>query len=401
MLDSYRRILERPGTALFSVTGLFARLPISMVGLGIVLLVQGESGSYGVAGAVAAAYMITNAILAILQGRLLDNLGQARVLSSASVVFGIAMVMLIWSVEADWPIGTAYVFAALGGGALPQIGSCVRARWSYVLSAPAEVQTAYALEAVVDEAVFILGPILVTVLATGIDPVAGLVTAIVAGVGGSLAFSAQRATEPPAHRHDHSVGARPRMPWRTVIPLAVVCAALGVLFGAAEVTTVAFSDEQGSKGYAGPLLALWALGSLIAGVITGAVHWKSGPAVRVRWGALGMACAMAPLSLIGSVPLMGLMLVFGGLAIAPTLVATLSMTEQTVPASRLTEGMAIMQTGLVAGVAPGATASGFVVDHSGASAAYLVSLGAGVVAALAAQAIPRTRTAEPVPSQLS
>jgi predicted MFS family arabinose efflux permease len=104
---------------------------------------------------------------------------------------------------------------------------------------------------------------------------------------------------------------------------------------------------------------------------------------------------MVPLSLIGSVPLMGLMLLIGGLAIAPTLVASMSLTEQVVPASRLTEGMAIMHTGLVAGIAPGATISGFVVDHSGASAAYLVSLAAGVVAALAAQAIPRTRGASP------
>ena len=401
MLDSYRQILSRPGTALFSITGLFARLPISMVGLGIVLLVQGKSGSYGVAGAVAAAYMITNAILAILQGRLLDSLGQARVLSGASAVFGVAMVMLIWSVQAGWPIGAAYAFAALAGGSLPQIGSCVRARWSYVLSAPGQVQTAYALEAVVDEAVFILGPILVTVLATSIHPVAGLATAVVAGVAGSLAFSAQPATEPPPHRHDRSVGARPVMPWRTIIPLAVVCAALGVLFGAAEVTTVAFGEEQGSKAYAGPLLALWALGSLVAGVITGLVQWNSGPAVRVRWGALGMACAMAPLSLVGSVPLMGLMLVLGGFAIAPTLVATLSLTEQTTPRSRLTEGMAIMQTGLVAGVAPGATASGFVVDHAGASAAYLVSLGAGLVAAIAAQTIPRPAMSGRLPDDRS
>ena len=48
-----------------------------------------------------------------------------------------------------------------------------------------------------------------------------------------------------------------------------------------------------------------------------------------------------------------------------------------------------MHTGIVAGVAPGATISGFVVDHAGASAAYLVSLSAGVVAALAAQSVPR------------
>ncbi|MCR6032091.1 MFS transporter [Nocardioides sp. zg-579] len=386
---AYRRILKNPGAALFSATGLVARLPISMAGLGIVLLVESSTGSYGVAGAVSAAYMVANALLAIVQGRLLDALGQGRVLATASVVFGIAMVVLVTSVEAGWPIGATYAAAAFAGGSLPQIGSCVRTRWSYVLEAPADKQTAYALEAVADETVFIIGPILVTLLATTVDPVAGLAVAIVAGVSGSLAFAAQRATEPPPHRHDHSTGARPPMPWRTVAPLAVGSAALGVLFGAAEVTTVAFADEQGNEAYAGGLLAVWALGSLVAGFVTGAVAWKRGPAVRVRWGAFAMACAMAPLYFVDTVWLMGVVLLAGGLAIAPTLVATMSLTERVVPGSRLTEGMAIMQTGLVAGVAPGATISGFVVDHQGASAAYLVSLGAGVVAALAAQLLPR------------
>jgi MFS family permease len=176
-----------------------------------------------------------------------------------------------------------------------------------------------------------------------------------------------------------------------------VCLALGILFGAAEVTTVAFADEQGHQGYAGGLLALWALGSLLAGVVTGAVAWRSGPQVRVRWGALGMACAMSPLYFVDSIPLMGLLLLVGGVAIAPTMVAALSLTERTVPVSRLTEGMAIMHTGIVAGVAPGATISGLVVDHSGASAAYLVSLAAGVLAALAAQTVPRGDLTDPGP----
>jgi predicted MFS family arabinose efflux permease len=180
-----------------------------------------------------------------------------------------------------------------------------------------------------------------------------------------------------------------------VIPLAVVCAALGVLFGAAEVTTVAFADEQGHKAVSGALLALWAFGSLTSGVITGAVHWRRGPSVRVRWGALAMACAMSPLYFVGSLPLMGLTLFVAGFAIAPTMIAAMSLTEEVVPSGRLTEGMAIMQTGLVAGVAPGATLSGLVVDHQGASAAYLVSVAAGTVAALAGLAIPRQRAAYP------
>ena len=395
LLSSYRRVLATPGALLFSSTGLVARLPISMAGLGIVFLVQAGTGSYGVAGSVAAAYMVANAVLAIAQGRLIDALGQRVVLSVASVLFGVSTGLLVVSVEADWPMASSYVAAAVAGGTLPSVGSAVRARWTHVLTAPPDLQTAYALEAVVDEAVYILGPIIVTVLATAIDPVAGLGTAAVLGTLGSLGFAAQRRTEPPAQPHDRSTGARPPMPWRTVLPLATVCAALGILFGAAEVTTVAFADEQGHQAWSGGLLAIWALGSLLAGVVTGAVTWRRGPSFRVRVGAVGMACAMAPLYFVGSIPLMGALLLVGGVAIAPTMIATMSLTQASVPPARLTEGMAIMQTGVIAGVAPGAALSGWVVDSHGASAAYLVSLGAGLLAAVAAQAIPRQRPAVP------
>ena len=139
MFTSYARVLGRPGALRFSLTGIFARLPISMVGLGIVLLVEASTGSYGLAGAVSAAYMLANALLAIAQGRLVDRLGQAPVLAAASVVFGLALTTLIWSVQAGWPVAATYAAAALAGASLPQIGSCVRARWSHVLDAPADV----------------------------------------------------------------------------------------------------------------------------------------------------------------------------------------------------------------------------------------------------------------------
>src|SRR6478672_1042762 len=109
MLTSYRRVLSEPGTLRFSMTGLVARLPILMVGLGIVLLVSAATGSYGVAGAISAAYMVANAGFAILQGRLLDQLGQGRVLAVASIGFGVAISLLVVSVQEDWPIVWTYV----------------------------------------------------------------------------------------------------------------------------------------------------------------------------------------------------------------------------------------------------------------------------------------------------
>lgn len=390
MLETYRRILGHPGTALFSATGLVARLPISMVGLGIVLLVEDQSGSYALAGAVSAVTLLSNAVFAILQARWTDRLGQSRVLPVAITVWGAALAGLMWSVEEEWALAATFTLAAVTGAALPAVGSCVRARWAHVLDDTGQRQTAFALEAVADETVFMTGPIIVTLLATAVHPVAGLSAALVAGVAGTYALSAQRHTEPPPHPRVVDRRTRARMPWATIAPLTVVSLALGTLFGAAEVTTIAFSDEQGAPAYAGVLLALWAAGSLIAGAITGALVWRSSILQRLRRGAAGMALAMLPLALIDSMWVMGAVLFVAGFAIAPTLIAAISLAEATVPPARLTEGLAFLQTGLVAGVAPGAAIAGLVVDAHGASTAFLVSAAGGAVA-LGAAVLTRVR----------
>lgn len=170
------------------------------------------------------------------------------------------------------------------------------------------------------------------------------------------------------------------MPWIAIAPLTLVSAALGVVFGAVEVASVGFADEQGNQGAAGFLLAILAFGSLSAGVVTGAITWRRGPLVRLRWGALGMALATAPLVVVPSIPVMLGVLLVGGLAIAPTLIAAMSLAEQVLPRARLTEGMAWIQTGLMAGIAPGAAIAGVVIDEYGASTAYLVCFSGGALA---------------------
>jgi MFS family permease len=186
MFARYRRVLGVPGALRFSGAALVARLPIAMVTIGIVLLVTGVGRSYGLAGALSAAYLLAAAALAIPQARLVDRLGQGPVLTVTAVVFAVALGAFVLVVQSDGPEWAALSSVMVAGGAFPQVGSCVRTRWSYVLSERADVDTAYALESAVDEVVFMTGPILVTVLATGWHPVAGLATAIVAGTGVSV-----------------------------------------------------------------------------------------------------------------------------------------------------------------------------------------------------------------------
>lgn len=386
MFSPYRRVLSLPGALAFSMSGLFGRLPISMVSLGIVLLVSTRTGSYALAGTVSAAYLIANAVFGVVQGRLTDRLGQSRLLPWTILVFSVALALMMWAVEAGARTPVPHILAAISGAALPQLGSCVRARWSQLVNDNRELQTAFAFEAVVDESVFILGPTLVTLLATTVHPLAGLVTAVVAGLAGTFALAAQRGTEPPVQPRPHRRLPKPPLGWAVLGPLVLASFAIGALFGGSEVATVAFSEERGAKAAAGPLLAILALGSLLSGFLTGAVEWKASNGTRFRWGALALAVSMLPLPFVEQFVTMAILLFVAGLAVSPTLIASVAWVEETVPVNRLTEGISIMSTGLASGVAPGAVVAGVVIDRYGASASYWVPAVAGIAGAVVAGA---------------
>lgn len=384
VLSAYRQVLSRPGAVAFSASGFLARLPISMVTLGIVLLISARTDSYGLAGGISAAFVIAGCLAALLQGRLIDRLGQAKVLLPASLVCSVSLSLLVWAVEAGHRVPLPHIFAALAGATMPAVGAAVRARWTHVLDNPVERQTAFALEAVVDETVFLSGPPLATVLATAVHPAAGLVAAIVTGLVGTIIFCSLRSTEPPPHpAHSHD-GVKVAMPWLLLLPVALISFALGGLFGSTEVVTVAFAERLGDTAIAGVLLALWAFGSLLAGAITGAVHWRTAPATRMRLGVVALTTLMAPTPLIGSAVAMGVLLFLAGFAIAPTLIGAVSYIERTVPTGRLTEGIAILHTTMAAGIAPGAAVAGVVVDAYGPHTAYLVPIGSGLIGVAAA-----------------
>lgn len=382
MLDTYRRVLTRPGAAAFSGTGVVARLPTSMMTLGIVLLVSALTGSYALAGQLSAAYVVGNAAFAVPHGRLADVLGQLKVLGADALVFGVASSVMVVAIGAGWATPWPHLLAVLAGMAQPQAGTLVRSRWAHLLDDEQDKHTAFAVEGVADEVVFVAGPALVTVLATAVAPQAGLAVAIVAGTVGALGLAAQRSTQPPAHRPDRAVGCAP-MPWGLLAPLGVGALALGSLFGALEVATVAFADDEGRPALAGLMLAAFSLGSLVAGVWAGAVVFRRTPLARARLGVVLLAVGTLALPLLRGLPLVTLVLVVTGLALAPTLIALFSLVQATVPPGRLNEAMGIVQTGISAGIAPGAWGAGVVADADGGSAAYWVCAVSAVLAALA------------------
>ncbi|WP_436739322.1 MFS transporter [Streptomyces sp. BBFR102] len=381
MPSPYRAIFSAPGSRGFSAAGFVGRLPLSMMGIGIVTMISQLTGRYGLAGALSAMVALSAALIGPQISRLVDLHGQRRVLRPATLVALAAVAGLLLSAQFSLPDWALFVFAA-GIGAVPSIGSMVRARWAALYrDQPRQLHTAYSFESVVDEACFIFGPIVSIGLSTTWFPEAGPLLAAVFLAAGVFSLTAQRASEPVPHpREHHAKGSALRSAGLQVLVGTFV--ATGAIFGAVDVVTVAFAEEQGHKGAASLVLATYAAGSCLAGVVFGLMHFGGSPARRWLLGVVAMGVSMIPLQLAGNLPFLAAALFVAGLCIAPTMITTMALVEQHVPRAKLTEGMTWVSTGLAVGVALGSSVSGWVIDAAGAKAGYWVPAAAGAAAVL-------------------
>ncbi|RKE21558.1 MFS transporter [Streptomyces sp. TLI_171] len=398
MLSSYRQIFAAPGSLAFSSSGLIARLPISMTGIGIVTMLSQMKGTFWLGSALSATLAVSAAVLGPWISRLVDRHGQRRVALPATLVTVLAAAGLLLGARAGAPDWTLFVLAA-GMGAMPSTGSMVRARWAHLYrDEPPKLHTAYSFEAVADEVCFIVGPILAVALATTVFPESGVLAAGLFLVVGILLFTAQRRTEPPVHPAARHAGGSV-IGNRGLQILVLTLVATGGVFGSVEVVTVAFAKAQGHTGASGPVLAVYALGSCLAGAVFGTLKLTGSMARRFLIGVSVMAAGMVPLILAakllhGGAALVGagVALFLSGLAISPTLITAMALVERLVPAAQLTEGMTWTTTGMALGVAVGSSAAGLVVDASGAANGYWVPVAAATAGALAGYlGLPRLR----------
>jgi MFS family permease len=386
--NPYLHVLRTPHALPMVLAAFIGRLPLSMVGLGSVLLIASESGSYGYGGAVAATGAVTTAISGPLIGRWADTHGQRRTLLPVLAVFVAAGCVFLPAVKDDWPRWIVFASAGIAGACIPPVASMIRVRWTHLLRGTHRLPTALAMESVVDEFVFIVGPVLVTFLSTTGHATSGVVTAFTLAVIGSLLFAAQGRTEPPPHGHEARTGPRAiRSPGIRV--LFVVGAAVGAILGTLEIALVAFADEVGAMSLSGVLIAALAVGSMTSGIGWGTVHWRSPLRVRLAVVLVALTVLSVPLLLIGNIWVMLPFVVVAGIAVSPSLISSFTLAELLVPRSATTEAFTWIGTALGLGVAIGASVAGKVVDVYGANAAFAVATVAALVAAVVVAAAQR------------
>ncbi len=254
-LQPYAEIFKIPGAWRFSMAAVIGRMPMSMFGLGTVLLISAVTGRYGVAGTVSAVGSLGYAFTSPRIARAVDSHGQRRVLLPLLTVFTVATALLIVTVQLHLPTWAFFVPGAIAGSAMPSLGAMVRARWSVLLAGSSRLHAAFSFESVADELCFIIGPAAVTLLATEVFPASGVGVAAVLCLLGTLWFAAERGTEPVAVRPERPASQAGRRAGRVrgapapgLIVLAPVYLLLGAMFVSIDLSPAGSCTGPGTGG---------------------------------------------------------------------------------------------------------------------------------------------------------
>ena len=381
MLKPYATLLRTPGGIKFSAAGFIGRMPIAMDSLAIIFIVVAATDSYALAGALTAVGSIVVGAAEVFWSRQADRRGQAKILLLAVPTRIVSFLIFVVLVSKDAPIWTWFVSLIIAEATAISAGGMVRRRWLHILKNDPDnkdghlINTAYSWEAIVDEIVFILGPVVATSFAVNVAPSAGILAGLVFLAIGLPSLAAMKSTEPPAEPANkdepHPAVLRNRIVQSIVIP----CAFLGGFFGSVGITVVGFAEEKDAAASTGWLLAIWAVGSAVAALINGTIQFKSAHATRFLIYLVVLTFGTLPLLFVDSVLLLAVALFVNGLFIAPLIVNAYGTVENAVPAGQITEALTWVIAGMPLGSAAASALAGIVIDNSGAQMAFWVPLG--------------------------
>lgn len=364
-LRAYPLLLRPPGARRLVIAALLGRLPVGVFSLAIVLMVRRQTGSFAQAGIATAAFAIGAGLVAPLQGRLVDRLGQPTVLLPSALLNAAALGGLVVAADGGAPPGVLAVLAALGGAAVPPLSACMRSQWATLFAEDPDARsTAYSLETVLNELIFIVGPALTTMLVALSSSTGALLTAVVLSLVGTAGFATSGLSrtwrgEPGPRTAAGALGAAGM---RTLV-LAII--PTGIAFGALEVTMPAFAASQGQRpALAGLLLSAMALGSVLGGLWYGARSWDRPIVTRFLTLEATFTVGLLPLLLVpDSMVAMGLLMMVAGLALAPSAAAGFLLIDHIAIPGTATEAYTWAVTANVTGSAIGAAVSGAIVQH--------------------------------------
>jgi hypothetical protein len=388
--SAYLAVLRLPHARPLLLASLVGRLSNATGPLSVVLFVQEETGSLAQAGVASATIALASGLLAPLRGRLVDRYGQRYCLPPMALAFAAALAGVVAVAGPGRAAAAATVgLAAAAGATVPPLGASMRVLWLSLVGQGPRLQTAYALDAVLDELLFVVGPLLAGGLATLYRPAAGVLATAGLAAAGTLGFVASPVSRAQAGGRDGHAGGTGRaraMAGPGLRTLVLSLGGVGAAVGIWEIGLVGAAREAGSPEAASISLAAWAAASAAGGLWYGSRTWRRPAGQRylallalLVLAAAAMAATGSPVALVAVVALVGLVL-------APLESSAYVLAAELAPAGTLTESGTWVTTAMNVTAAAGLAAAGALVDRAGVSATLAVACActaAGLLVALA------------------
>ncbi|SDY91257.1 MFS transporter [Tessaracoccus flavus] len=382
----FAELVRQPGLARVLGTQLAARFPAGMYSLGLLIHVEHAKGNYTAAGMVLAAFSVGMAVAGPIVSRQLSRFGTTFVLLltlalSCAAFVGVALFPGL-------PLPAVMAMAAVGGAAMPPVIPTVRTL--YPRLSPRNLLTAlFSLDAALQEIIWVIGPVLITVLVAVFGSTTALLVVVAIQVAGGLVFAldplVRQLRIPAATRKFGRVLSSPSVVLMVVVSLLMIGS-----FAAVEAAVVA-SFGEGSIN-AGIVLAISAVGSLLGGLAAGnrpIGRWSLALRLVIIVGGFGIAAVSS--GFWG----LAVALFVAGLGIAPALAAVSNIIAGSVSFAETAEAYGWIGTGQLLGASIGSATAGIAIDAAGGTGGIYVAAGIAVLAFVTALVF---RTAQPDPS---
>jgi MFS family permease len=381
LYQPYVEFLRLPHVGRLFLVAAIARMPISMTALAMTLFLRDTLGDFAQAGIVVGAYFVAIAVVSPLLGRVIDRWGPRLPLLITGWLQPLLLSVVFVAAYDGWGYALVLMAAIAAGLVPPPITTITRTLWRYRFPHEHDRRMAYALDSVMTELNFTLGPSLIGILAALSDTYIAMGVAIVCNFLAFLLFMQARVLDFWQHS---SAGERhwlgPLTDRRLVL---YFCLGFGLTFclGLFEVSYPAYALAFDSPALAGILIALNGLGSAVGGALFGT--WQSSRSVEQQY-ALALSVLVVPFVLHALFPQLAVFIVvafFGGLAVAPALTSLTLLTNRRAPALYATEALTWSATFIISGLGGGMGAAGYFIETWSLTTTFWI--GAAVVGCMA------------------
>lgn len=364
-MNSYWALLKEPGVARIVVSQIVARFPSGMIVLGLLIHVQGIFDSYGSAGLVLAATSIGQGIAGPITSRLMGRFGARRILILTTLICAAALIAIALI---RMPLWGYMAVGLLSGLSFPPVQPAVRTIYPRLVDS-SKLSRLFSLDASAQEIIWVMGPMVITLISLEISPVWGmLVCALLLIVGGAWFISAPELGEVKFSPSGGRLGAVLKRG-----PVLLATAAGFLLVGATAGIEASVVRRFGEGGFqASLILGMMSVTSLIAGFAFG--HRTAGRFTLSLWIStllFGPLLATLFTSFPGTLAAISL----AGVGIAPALAVMFSLVAATIKFDESAEAYGWANTGQLVGAALGSAIAGFLIDEMGSNGGFLTAAG--------------------------